>query len=262
MSFWEWIADRTILAPSTKPIDAGSAQRISLSCDNVPFELWRINAGPTTSAAVTPPELIILKFPGAGGRAERMGVHPFELLGLASATIYGANPPGYGQTGGRARVRHLPAMARSCWDYVALQHPGCNVLVTGNSLGCVAALLVASQFPVSGLLLRHPPPIHQLIRQRRRYNLWNFGAGKFVARAVPDELDAIVNAARCRCPALFISSENDRVVPQLYQRQIFEQYRGEKQLLVLSGAGHHDRVPESQTDAYVKAVRWLWKTCQ
>lgn len=262
MSLWEWIADRTILAPTNQPLDPGAASRIQLYADETPFELWQLehNQPPLDGQLAT--SLVVLKFPGAGGRAERMGLAPIDTLGIHQATLYGVNPPGYGETGGRARVRYLAAMAQQCWNYVVTQHPEVPILITGNSLGCVSALYVASQFPASGLLLRNPPPLHQMIRQRWKYNAWNFGLGRRVANAVPQALDALQNARGSRCPALFVSSEHDRVVPFKYQQMIFQQYLGPKQLLRLSGVGHHDRIPANQSQDYLSQLRWLWQELQ
>lgn len=280
MSVWEWIADRTILAPTTRPVEHGASERIPLAAnvekqtgdarsESISFELWRLafwagKAEVVSDAAVpdsaqSQPDVpwAVLKFIGAGGRAERIGVHPLELWGVDHGMVYGVNPPGYGSSGGRARMRYLAAVAEQSWQYVRGVHPHSKMMVTGTSLGCVLALMVASRFPVQALLLRNPPPLHQMIRKRPRYNAWNLGAGRWVAQALPEVLNACVNAAQCVCPLLMVTSERDRQVPPRYQQLIFDSYQGPKQQFILAGCGHHDRIPPAQSNPYLAAVSWL-----
>ena len=80
---------------------------------------------------------------------------------------------------------------------------------------------------------------------------------KHVARAIPDALDAVANAAKCSAPAFFVQSELDRVVPAEYQDLIFGAYAGSKQKYVLNGIDHDESVPEQQAAEYVESLGWL-----
>ncbi|HMP80245.1 MAG TPA: alpha/beta fold hydrolase, partial [Pirellulaceae bacterium] len=186
-----WLADRLILEPTTEPIETEDRQRHVISSTIGEFELWSIGQ----LAQEQPVQhLVVLKFPGTGGRAERVRQHPAECWSDVAATIYAVNPPGYGRSPGTARVNHMAPVADAAFQYVTSKHPKTPLLVVGNSLGCLPALYLAARQRVCGVYLRNPAVVHQLIRQRWIYNWWNAGLARWLARSLPHELDAYVNA--------------------------------------------------------------------
>jgi pimeloyl-ACP methyl ester carboxylesterase len=264
MSLLSRLADRLILCPTTDPIDPEGRQREILRGSDWEGELWgkrwdfvRNPSGDNQVRNATVEGWVVLKFPGTGGRAERAGPHPLELWPNASGEVWTVNPPGYGTSGGRASVRVMPEVARASWEFLNERAAGKPMLLVGNSLGCTSALHVAAHYRCSALLLRNPPPIHQLIRRRPRYNWWNFGAARWVANQFPASLDAVANAAHCRVPALFVQSAADRLVPLSFQQEIIAAYAGPKRVFVIPGADHHDPLPEAHLPAYFEALEWL-----
>ena len=121
----------------------------------------------------------------------------------------------------------------------------------------MSALYVAARFPVAGVYLRNPPPIAQLIRHRPRYNWWNFGLARHIADRIPPELDAVENAANSNCPALFVCSEKDSVVPTSFQQLIHEKYAGPNTTFVIENARHADLIPGRQEQEFLDAIGWL-----
>lgn len=256
MSFFSYLADRLILVPTTHPIEAEGKNRIEIETSQGFVEIWEEHFHEPVSSQS--PKLIILKFPGAAGRAERAGVHPAEVLPQFNSRIWTINPHGYGGSTGPATIKSLPDVAKSVYSCV-MEKFGENVprLVVGNSLGCLSALYLAANFPTSALILRNPPPIHQLIRTRPRYASWNFGLSKWIADEVPKVLDAVANASVASAPCLFIQSEKDRVVPVKYQNMIIDAYAGAKNVFLIPGADHHEHVNESDQSDYFAAIQWL-----
>jgi pimeloyl-ACP methyl ester carboxylesterase len=174
-----------------------------------------------------------------------------------SGAVWSINPPGYGQSTGPAWIERFPTAAQATWLHLKHLYPKAKIIVTGNSLGTAIALFIAARFQPDGLLLRNPPPIRQLICQRPRYNWWNLGAAKYIARQFPQELDSIENAKSCRCPALFVQSGQDSLVPIEFQNRIIHAYSGKQKTLVLGNANHDTPVlPEQETD-YRDALTWL-----
>lgn len=264
MSLLSRLADRLILCPTTDPIDPEGRLRQVLRGSDWECELWgkywefeRGQPAATRLKDRLTETWTVLKFPGTGGRAERAGPHPLEVWPVSSGEVWAVNPPGYGTSGGRATVRVMPAVALASWEFVGRRTAPRPLLLAGNSLGCTSALFVAARQRCNALLLRNPPPIHQLIRRRPRYNWWNLGAARWVANEFPESLDAIANAARCHVPALFVQSAADRLVPVSFQEEIIAAYAGPKRVFVIPGADHHDPLPEAQTAAYLEALEWL-----
>lgn len=260
-SLFSRLADWFLLCPTRDPIDPEGRRCERIQSAHLEFELWgqRWEATPIDSHDSQLPceEFVILKFPGTGGRAERAGSHPAECWPGTAAEVWAVNPPGYGSSPGSAHVADLPEVVRASWRFIENRLGSRPILISGNSLGCCSALYLASFAPVSGLLLRNPPPVHQLIAERWRYNWWNGGAARWVAREFPAEMDVLANAARCHAPALFVRSGADRLVPVNFQQKIFEAYSGPKRVVEISGSGHHDPIPESAWPAYFEALEWL-----
>jgi pimeloyl-ACP methyl ester carboxylesterase len=262
MSLLSTIADRLILCPSTDPIDPGENRReLIFDSDDVEIEAWVSRHGDFDSASA-PKRLIVLKIPGTGGRGERASVHPAELMvgpgkAFEASEVWTLNHRGYGRSTGPASLKNFVSTIESFWDFIQARFPTETKLVTGNSLGCVSALYLSRHKPIDGLLLRNPPPLQQMISTRPRYNWWSFGLAKFIGNQVPDLLDSINNAYMTSCPALFVTSEKDRVVPPKYQRQIMDVYLGKTKQFIIERADHHHGIPGHQENEYLAAVAWL-----
>ncbi|MDA8563466.1 alpha/beta hydrolase [Mariniblastus sp.] len=240
------LADRMVLRPSTDPIDPEDRQRVLMPFAGGHLEAWTNEVHQHSNS----PKLLALKFPGTGGRAERAGPHPCELWPEFSSTIWTINAAGYGGSNGSASLATMPAQAEAVFSFVRKELPDHKILLTGNSLGCISALYLAARHDVAGVFVRNPPPLQQLIAGRLKYNWWNFGMARFVAAQVPSELDSIANAARCTCPAFFLRSEKDTVVPAAFQRRIIDAYAGDLQEFIILGAEHDEFVAEKDFDAY------------
>jgi len=264
MSLLSKIADRLVLCPSTHPIDSGDNRReLIFSDQNVEIETWVSRFGDFEN---TPPanRLVVLKIPGTGGRAERASIHPAELLTgpqsnstLAAGEVWTLNHRGYGGSTGPASMQNFVATLESFYDRIESLFPTETKLVTGNSLGCLSALYLAARKDINSILLRNPPPLKQLISKRPKYNWWSLGGAKLIAGKIPHELDAIENAAKSKCPALFVTSEKDTLVPVAFQQQIIEAYAGQKRQFILEGADHDHQLPEHQQDDYLAAIDGL-----
>jgi len=246
------LVDAFVLQPTTDAIPVERKTRRVVEFDGGSFEVW---VQQTTRDTSTAPDLYILKFPGTGGRAERMGGHPAEVWEDLSCEIWSVNPPGYGGSGGRASLRNTQPVVQAVHGKLACHAAGKPILVSGNSLGCLAALTLAANHEIAGLLLRNPPPLKQVIAGQ--YSRRTLGLSRLVADHVPAEVCSLSNAAKCRVPALFIMSAEDRMVPPRYQQQIIDAYAGDRRIMILDGADHATAVDDSQIEDYIAHLDWL-----
>lgn len=244
------LLDRLVFVPTRNAIEAGDRVRRVVTFprgagEPGACELWGWDRGRQQPSSKGSP-WVVLKFPGAGGRAERAGDFPAELLPPGSVQgIWTLNPPGYGASPGRPSLADMPAVLDAVMAAVRGWHPETRIFLTGNSLGCVWALAAATQPQAGGLLLRNPPPLQQMIGGRLRYNWWNFGLARWFAAAIPDRLDAIANARACRVPVIVIQSGNDRVVPVRWQQPVLDALAGRVEVLLVPGMSHEEPLPES-----------------
>jgi len=126
----------------------------------------------------------------------------------------------------------------------------------GASIGATAALHVAAQRPVTGLILHNPPPLYQMIlRQFGWWNLWLL-AGP-MALQIPRDLDSISNAKAIHAPAIFLLAEKDEMVPPPFHRLVVDAYAGEKRVISLRGAYHNDPIEGAGLADFYHALDWL-----
>lgn len=257
------LADRLVLQPSTDAMDAGEQQRVVL--DAGPFGALEAFVHAEQPLHEATPELLVLKLPGTGGRAERSSQLPANFLDDVHAEVWTWNPPGYGGSPGRASFNNLPIAALAFFDAVTARRSAADtkIWLMGNSLGCVLALLQASQRTVHGVILRNPPPLIQTIPHvavRRRPG-WLHpllrGPAQWIAKGVPEDLDALHTAAQCTAPALFIQSQADTLVPPALQAMVRENYAGPQNLIQWEGLEHHEMPQEGHLQQLADGIDWL-----
>jgi pimeloyl-ACP methyl ester carboxylesterase len=166
------------------------------------------------------------------------------------------NYPGFGGSDGPARLSKIGPAALAAFDELR-RHAGDRPIVPfGTSIGATAALHIAAQRLVAGLILQNPPPLREMIL--RRFGWWNLWllAGP-VALQIPKDLDSIENAKAIHAPAIFLLAEKDEVVPTRYHRLVVDAYVGEKRVISLHGAYHNDPIEGAALADLNNALDWL-----
>ena len=249
----QMIADRLIMKPSRHRLSTLGKQRETFPFRKGHLEVWTQRVGTIDPDEV---DVFVLKLHGTAGRAERSTYHPMDYWTDLRAELWSMNPPGYGGSSGSASVRTLAAAAQTTYLEMARRADGRPIIVIGNSLGTVPALYLAANFPVSGMVLRNPPPLRQLIVGR--YGWWNFWIGAMlIAQKVPRDICSIRNASQLNCPAVFLSSCRDEIVPASYQEKIFRAYNGPYRLLRLENADHASSLTLNEQREYSRHLEWL-----
>jgi pimeloyl-ACP methyl ester carboxylesterase len=247
------LADRLILVPTTHEIETEGKSRLALPFDQGELEVWVHRVGTDTTDDA---DAFVLKFPGAGSRAERSTDHPAEQWPDLRTEIWAINFPGYGGSSGRASLQTMAAATDEVYTALHRRAAGRPIVATGSSLGCVSALYLAARRPVDGMILRNPPALREVILGR--FGWWNLNLGaRLIARQIPAELCCIQNAARASAPAVFVVSDKDKIVPPKYQQSIIDRYGGPKRVLVLPDAGHNTPMSDTDKSQYQKLLYWL-----
>jgi len=249
------IADRLILQPTTNFIDTEEREQKWIESPEGNIEAWVLRT--TAAECPNPAQVVFIKFPGSGGRAERARTNPAHLWPDIVTETWTINHRGFGGSVGAASIQNFTQTCDAVMAAAKSEFPDRKIVLYGNSLGCTSALYLAARHEVAGMFLRNPPPLAQMIATRPRYAWWSLGGSKMIANQVPAALDSIANAQQSKGPALFVCSERDRVIPPTFQDRIIEAYQGKHRKFVLQDADHHHRVPEHQEAEYIKAARWL-----
>jgi len=248
------LPDHLILFPTKAPIDAGEAARKMVPFQNGELEVWTAKSYRAKQQAGA--DIYVLRFYGNADRADRWVAAEAEEWNGRAVEIWGMNYPGFGRSTGPARLSRIGPAAIAAFDELKRHAAGRPIVLYGASLGSAAALHVAGQRPVAGLILHNPLPLRQMIL--RRFGWWNLWllAGP-IALQIPRELDSISNAKAIQTPAIFLLAEKDEIVPPRYHRLVVDGYAGQKRVISLPGAYHNDPVEGAALAELNHALDWL-----
>jgi len=248
------LPDHLILFPTKAPIDAGEAARKMVPFQNGELEVWTAKSYRAKQQASA--DIYVLRFYGNADRADRWVAAEAEEWNGRAVEIWGMNYPGFGRSTGPARLSRIGPAAIAAFDELKRHAAGRPIVLYGASLGSAAALHVARQRPVAGLILHNPLPLRQMILRRFGWwNLWLF-AGP-IALQIPRDLDSISNAKAIQTPAIFLLAEKDEIVPPRYHRLVVDGYAGQKRVISLPGAYHNDPVEGAALAELNHALDWL-----
>lgn len=167
-----------------------------------------------------------------GGNAEDVN---WSLGSLAAAfpnrSIYLMRYRGYGGSTGKPSERALVADALSLFDKVRAEHD--DVVVVGASLGSGVAIQLASERPVSRLVLVTPYD-----------SILNIAARQFpyfpVRWLLLDKFESWRSAAAIAVPTLIIVAERDEVIPRASTEALVAHFKtGVATVKIVAGVGHN-----------------------
>ena len=258
-----------VLRPSRNVLDFGTQQRWDIKVDGHSLEYFSQDFGEEKNGH----DLVIVKFPGTSGRAERSSVFPGNLLDSSgenssadasnvSGLVLTWNPPGYGRSGGRSSLAKMMTAGKRFFSEVLDRHAdGAIVWLCGNSLGCNVALSIAADDMsqrIGGMILRNPPPLIPVVqRVASKYPM-----GKYIrpiAESLVREMNAEKTAPQSTAPAVFLKSMSDNLVPPKMQDRLIETYGGPNRVVSMDGL-EHDGIPNDEHQKLIsEALVWLWQ---
>src|SRR4051812_43730007 len=101
-------ADRLLLFPSTRPIDAHGAKRRTVDAgEHRMIEIWTAR----NSNQPTQPQAYILEFTGNGTRAEEIATFVARRWRAHDVEVWAVNYPGYGGSTGPAKLASIAPAA-------------------------------------------------------------------------------------------------------------------------------------------------------
>jgi pimeloyl-ACP methyl ester carboxylesterase len=167
-----------------------------------------------------------------GGNAEDVSANlPSFSEAFPGHAIYLLHYRGYGGSSGSPTEAVLQSDALALFDHVSKTHA--EVVVAGRSLGSGVAVRVASQRPVSRLILVTP------------YNsILELAAQRFPYFPIPwlllDKFESWKYAPQVTAPTLLISAEHDEVIPAASTARLYARFRpGTAALKMLPGTSHN-----------------------
>jgi len=251
------LPDHLILFPTKAPINAGGAVRKTIPFQNGELEVWTAKSRRAQQQGRA--DIFILRFYGNADRADRWAALECEMWSDRAVEIWGVNYPGFGGSTGPVRLSRIGPAALAAFDELKQYAAERPIVPFGASIGATAALHVAANRPVAGLILHNPPPLREMIlRQFGWWNLWLI-AGP-IALQIPRDLNSIENAKAMHAPAIFLLAEKDEVVAPRFHRLVVDAYAGKKRIIELHGAYHNDPIEGAALADLNEALDWLLPT--
>lgn len=256
-SLREAILNYLVLKPSRHAIEHSNQRRECVLLNNRSIDFFiQQNFAPPEKA-----DLLVLKFPGTAGRAERSTSFPGFAIPNLKTEIWTWNPPGYGGSEGNASLRNIAEAALLYWDFARSRHGDqIPIWLFGNSLGCLSVLHIGSKRISNdidaGMILRNPPPLINVVK--RVAKKYPFGSAvNAVANSLCDEMNAMITAPQCSLPALFLQSQRDELVPTFMQNEVIESYGGPSRKVILEGLDHDGKVTPTHHEMIRDGIHWL-----
>jgi len=184
----------------------------------------------TTRQAAGPKAIVYF-----GGNAEDVSANlPSFAQAFPGHAIYLLHYRGYGGSSGSSgspTEAALQSDALVLFDHVSKTHA--DVTVVGRSLGSGVAVWVASQRPVSRLILVTPyNSIQELAAQRFPYFP--------ISWLLVDKFESWKYAPQVTAPTLLIAAEHDEVIPAASTEKLYAQFKkGTATLKMLPGTSHN-----------------------
>jgi fermentation-respiration switch protein FrsA (DUF1100 family) len=203
------------------------------------------------------PTAFVLRFYGNADRADRHVASEARSYAPRAVEVWGVNYVGFGESTGKASLAGVARAADRAFEAISIEAKGRPIYAAGTSMGTTAALHLAATKEIAGVLLHDGPPLPQLLRgEHGLWNLWLIAVP--VSLQVPTAVSNLDNAARASAKAVFITSENDTLVPAKYQRLVYDAYRGPKRLVTVPGVDHVGSMSEEKRTEVKSALKEMW----
>jgi hypothetical protein len=250
--FGSGCADDLLLHPTTKIADAhGAHRRMIFTGRDQQVEVFTARSPAAEKSGDA--QAFVLEFTGNATRAEYITRYVADRWGDRPVEVWAMNYPGFGQSTGPAKLKSIAPASLAVYDELAKSAAGKPIIIEASSLGTCAALYIATQRHVRGLVLQNPPPLQRMILQK-----YGWIVPSVVVAQIPVELNSLDNASKARSRAIFLTSGKDLTVFPEYQRMVVDAYAGEKHLIDMPDAGHNAQVKGKALEKLQNDLDWLW----
>jgi len=186
---------------------------------------------------------VVIYFHGNGG-ALTLRVDRFRRIMGAGVGLVALSYRGYGGSSGTPSEPGLLADARAAYAFAAARYPG-RIAVWGESLGTGVAVVLASEKPVTHVVLDAPYSAAVDVAA----DLYWFLPVRLL---VKDQFRSDERIKRVKAPVLILHGEADDIIPIRYGERLLAMAPGKKQMVRFKGGYHVDLDRHGAMDAVVK----------
>jgi pimeloyl-ACP methyl ester carboxylesterase len=192
------------------------------SKDQVRLHAWHVPAAPGAP--------LVVYF---GGNAEEVS----WMIGEALARTPGVawlitSYRGYGGSGGAPSEAAILADAVAWHDYAVKEFKPAKVFALGRSLGTGAAVYLAAERGLAGVLLA--APYDSLVKVAGHHYPW-----LPVSLLLKHRFDSVSLAPGIKAPLVCLVAGRDEIIPPARARRLYDAWAGPKRWVALADAGHN-----------------------
>ena len=235
------IPDPPPSAPLSHWSNASDRSTLSLEADGATLRGWRFSG--------TNPKAPVLLFFNGNGMTIDGASDLYRQLARLGPTIVAFDYRHYGFSTGQPDLMQYRRDALRLYDFVSSSTPDRRVIVYGFSMGTAIASYVASERPVSALILAAPIataaeefPIYARVIGTPT-SMINRMKPASEASLIFDETKLV---SRSRAPLLVLHGTEDRLVPPNQGREVYENsIATQKKFVAVPGVDHNETVAAS-----------------
>ncbi len=210
------------------------------SADGVRLNAWRIPAY-CDGAAPCPAKANILYL---HGNAENISTHTFSVVWLV---LYGYNLialdyRGFGESDGSVSLSGAEKDVQAAIAHLVETDPATPLFVFGQSIGAAIAVSAVAKSPlqnkIAGVVIDSAFAKARRIAREKVAQVWLLWPFQYPLSFLVPENDAEGNVAKITVPKLFLTTEDDIVVPPDHTRRLYAKAVQPKELEIVAKGGH------------------------
>lgn len=140
---------------------------------------------------------------------------------------------GYSGNSGIPTQYGLANDARAAITFLQEEKQDHCIILFGNSIGSAIAIQMATEFPISTLILQSP---FSSLADVAQYHYFYLPAG----RLLNDKFDSMKKVEKIQAPVLILLGKEDRIVPPKLGRKLYNALLHPKEIIEIEGKGHNN----------------------
>ncbi|MBR4126083.1 MAG: alpha/beta fold hydrolase [Alphaproteobacteria bacterium] len=178
------------------------------------------------------------------GNAENISTHAFSVIWLVlhGYDLVALDYRGFGKSEGSVSLSGAETDIQTAIDYLLEKHPDKTLFVFGQSIG--AALTVSAvakykhQDKIAGIIIDSAFAKARRIAREKIAQFWLLWLFQYPLSFLVPENNAEGNIARITIPKLFLTTEDDQIVPPHHTRELYAKAVQPKELEIIETGGH------------------------
>jgi pimeloyl-ACP methyl ester carboxylesterase len=178
------------------------------------------------------------------GNAENISTHTFSVIWLITYgyDLVAPDYRGFGKSQGSVSLSESETDIRTILDYLLEKNPDKPLFVFGQSIGATLAVSAVAKYKhqdkIAGVVIDSAFAKARQIAREKTSQFWLTWPFQYPLSFLVPENDAIGNVARIKAPKLFLTTEDDPVVPPHHTRDLYAKAVPPKVLEIVETGGH------------------------